>query len=304
MSQILQLVIRADATPEIGAGHLMRCAAVAEAWLARGSGGAYVWGDVDIAFVARRLNQLGIGVGKSQPWWDPSSVLVVDTYDPAERARLATIQGPRRRILVDDEGSPVPAGYDAVWLPSAAGHAGLYPEFAGTVFTGPESVALRGGLPIWNSAPPSRVGVLLGGGAVQGNVSAALASLATKMSRIQFAAAGTGVPRAWVRLNADDPWVTLARCDHLLAGAGSIMWEAAAVGIPVVLLLTAENQRRNFEWAQSSGVPCVVAVGKGAGDLCQALQDAIPRATPLPRILNGAEPLAAGFDELAGGRRR
>ena len=276
----------------------MRCVAVAEAWSAGGFGGAVVWGRVDISFVARRLTQLGIGLGKSEPGWDPPSLLLVDTYDPIERARLATIQGPRGRILVDDAGEPVPAGYDGVWLPSGAGYGGLYPEFPGTVFTGLESVALRGDLPAWNPAPPLRVGVLLGGGALPGDVPAALARLAAKMHPVQFATADASLHPGWVPLNANDPWVELAKCDRLLAGAGSIMWEAASVGIPVVLLLTAENQQRNFQWGRSSGVPCVVAVGKGAGELCQALLEAIPRATPLPRILNGAGRLATGFVEL------
>lgn len=291
-------MIRADATPEIGAGHLMRCLAVAEAWRARGLGELFVWGRVDIPFAAKRLNRLGIGTGASQPAWDRPSLLLVDTYDPPERVRLATIPGPRARILVDDAGGLVPTGYDGVWLPSAAGDADLYPEFRGVVFSGSESVALRGNLPTWNPAQP-RIGVLLGGGAIPSNVSSALTSLGEEMPRVEFAAAGADLPPGWVHLNPDDPWVELAKCDRVLASAGSIMWEAAAVGIPVVLILTAENQRRNFEWGRSSGVPCIIAEGSTGGDICRALVKAIPRAKPLPRISNGAGRLAAAFDELA-----
>jgi UDP-2,4-diacetamido-2,4,6-trideoxy-beta-L-altropyranose hydrolase len=301
LSQPRQLVIRADATPAIGAGHLMRCLAVAEAWRARGPSELHVWGHVDIAFAARRLNLLGIRAGGTYPAWHPSSLLLVDTYDPLERVRLATIAGPRARILVDDTGEPVPPGYDGVWLPSAAGDANLYPGFRGAVFTGLQGVALRADLPPWNPAQPPRIGVLLGGGVLPSNIATALTSLAESMGPIQFAATFADLPPGWTRLSADDPWIELAKCDRVLASAGSIMWEAAAVGIPVVLLLAAENQRRNFEWGRSAGVPCIITQGSTSREICRALVQAIPLAIPLPRIRNGAERLAAAFDGLARG---
>jgi len=198
----------------------------------------------------------------------------------------------------------VPPGYDGVWLPSPAGDANLFPEFPGAVFTGLESVALRGDLPTWNPTQPPQIGVLLGGGVVPSNVSSSLISLGRGMRPVRFAAAGADLPPGWTRLDPDNPWIDLARCDRLLASAGSIMWEAAAVGIPVVLILTAANQRRNFDWGRCSGVPCIVAEGSTGGEICGALMEAIPRAMPLPRIRNGAERLASAFDELAREKRR
>ena len=42
-------------------------------------------------------------------------------------------------VLVDDLGEQVHEGYRAVWHPHAAGDAGLYPRFEGTVVTGPDA---------------------------------------------------------------------------------------------------------------------------------------------------------------------
>jgi len=55
----LVLACRADATPAIGAGHVMRLSVLAAAWQA--GGGEVAWyGEVTIPFVERRLTDLGI----------------------------------------------------------------------------------------------------------------------------------------------------------------------------------------------------------------------------------------------------
>jgi UDP-2,4-diacetamido-2,4,6-trideoxy-beta-L-altropyranose hydrolase len=290
LTQPIGLLIRADATPEIGAGHVMRCVAVAEAWQRRRLGPVRVWGEVTIGFTVRRLAALGLEIREAPPKWSHPCLLLVDTYHPAERHRLASLPGPRARVLADDAGGVVPPGYHAVWHPSVAGDAGLYPNFGGTVFTGADLMALRADLPDWQPAQPERTGVLLGGGALGTALAAALT---------QLKANSPGLELNWHRPPVDDPWAELAKCGRALLGAGSIMWEAAAVGIPAVLVLTAENQRRNFDWGRSAGIPSVDA-GHGAPDqICRELMQAIPEARPLPRVENGADALVARMSDLA-----
>src|SRR5262245_33190279 len=95
------LWVRADATPTTGAGHVMRCAALAEAWTA---GTRRFWGSIEIDFVRAALCDAGFEAATEAAELTSASVLVVDTYDSVERDRCARCRDAGARVLVDDVG--------------------------------------------------------------------------------------------------------------------------------------------------------------------------------------------------------
>lgn len=281
-----RLCLRADADARIGAGHAMRLASLGEAWTG-GGGRAVLWGRVELPFVAERLAGAGVQVADAPPA-DGGCVLVVDSYDEAVRAGCAACPA-RLRVLVDDLGCPVPAGYGVVWNPNAYGCPALYPGFAGEVLGGPEAVPVRTGLPAWSGAGSPAVGAMLGGGDPGPVLREAMRIVAEALGPKGLIGVGAWVRPPAARSDASRPWTSLSRCGALVTAAGSSVWEAAAVGIPAVVVRTAANQDRIVRWARDAGVPAVDALNADdARALAAEIMDALGRAAPLPRIEPGA----------------
>jgi spore coat polysaccharide biosynthesis predicted glycosyltransferase SpsG len=291
------LLLCADATPEIGAGHAMRLAALAEAWSALGLGTARLHGEVTIHFVRARLRALGVEMGATPGEDTTGTIALVDSYDERRRAEAARMAEATVRVLVDDDGSAVPAGYHAVWNPNAHGSAALYQGFDGEVIAGEEAIPLRRDLPRWRGPHRRRVAVALGGGAVAPTLRAAMALLEPG---VPLAGPGDWVPPAWEHVDSIDPWRTIARSSVLITSAGTSLWEAAAVGIPVVVVRSAANQTDGFRWAVGHGVPGVDALEPGdARALAARIASALPHAARLPLIRGGADAVARRLHALA-----
>lgn len=292
-----RLCLRADAEARIGAGHAMRLASLGEAWTA-GGGRAVLWGRVELPFVAERLAGAGVEVADAPPA-DGGCVLVVDSYDEAVRATCAA-RPARLRVLVDDLGCPVPSGYGMVWNPNAYGDAALYPGFAGEVLGGPAAVPVRPGLPAWSGAGSPTVGAMLGGGNPGPVLGEAMRIVAEALGPQGLTGVGEWVRPPATRADASGPWTSLSRCGALVTAAGSSVWEAAAVGIPAVVVRTAYNQDRIVRWARDAGVPAVDALGADdAAALAAEILDALGRAAPLPPIDPGAGRVARRLQAAA-----
>lgn len=277
----------------------MRLASLAEAWAA-GGGEVRLAGEVTIPFVRERLAAAGVRVLPEPDRAGPETVLVADSYDAGRRRQGAGTPGAALRVLVDDLGGEVPAGYGAVWNPNAYATAALYPGFAGEVLAGAAFVPVRTGLPGWRPARSGAVAVMAGGGELPALLREGLARLAAELGEARFLGAGGWAPPGWGRVPAHDPWREVAGCDVLVTASGSTVWEAAAVGIPVVVVKTAANQERVFRWALESGAPGVDATGmRDPAVLARALAAAHGRAAPLPRIEPGGERTARALRELA-----
>ncbi|MEO8633710.1 MAG: bifunctional UDP-2,4-diacetamido-2,4,6-trideoxy-beta-L-altropyranose hydrolase/GNAT family N-acetyltransferase [Gemmatimonadales bacterium] len=295
----LTLEVDADATAQIGAGHLMRCAALAEAWLDLGLGAVRFPGDVDLPFAAARASLLA---ARAPEGAGASTVLVCDSYDRARRERAALRDDVRARILVDDLCGPVPEGFDAVWNPSPHASLSDYPLFVGAVLAGPDVLPIRTGLPRWCNAP-GPTAVLLGGGHPPRHVAAALEVLAARHKPGDFARLGDWMPAGWASLDPQQPWEGIATCGRLLTGAGATLWEAAMVGVPLAVVLLAENQRRGFEWAVYAGVPGVDALAATSPEsLADQLDLALNAAVALPPLRSGTKRVARWIGALAGSR--
>lgn len=283
------LSIRADATAAAGAGHVMRCLAVAAAWRAAG-GRAELLGTIEQPFALQRARELAVEVRGAAA--GAGDVLLVDVYDAGERRRLA---GARYevRVLVDDIPGTACVGYDAIWNPNAYAEAANYAGFAGEVLAGADCVPLRDGLPPWDAAATGGA-VSLGGGR-----DARLTPLVQALPRLTATPTGWSTvepaPPGWRRANPADPWRDLCRARWVLIAAGSMLWEASAVGIPVMVLATADNHRLAADYARRHGAPVLDLSSAGGGDALPAerwVQEASGAARPLPRLQSGAAQVA------------
>src|SRR5687767_11537524 len=107
----VELILRADADARTGAGHAMRLLALAEEWLRSKLGPVRIWGKLNVGFAAARARELAVAVKDGPSGFPERCVLVADLYDATERRRLAARREPSLRVLVDDLGGEVPAGF-------------------------------------------------------------------------------------------------------------------------------------------------------------------------------------------------
>ena len=309
MPAAVPLHVHAQAVPAAGAGHVMRCIPLLEAWARAAYGPVSLSGRIGIPFVRRRIDAAGIPVSDAPPARLDRAVLILDDYDGDARASAATRDDAALRVLVDDLGEPVPPGYDVIWNPNLYAGDTMYPRFAGTVLAGPDTVPMRA-LPPWRRRAPGAVAVMLGGMTPAPPVLRALAALAADRPETEWAAAGDWAERSWRRLPPEDPWgmpdavFGAADCGMAIIAAGTTTWEAAGVGIPLVSVRTAPNQSLVWRYASGKGIPVVDALdADDPRPLARALAEALPRARPLPQLRNGAPHVARALHRLALGAR-
>jgi spore coat polysaccharide biosynthesis predicted glycosyltransferase SpsG len=294
----VQLVIRADATPAIGAGHVMRCATLAEAWIGAGLGTARMCGEVTLAFAARRVRDIGAVLATPADAGTEADVLVVDSYDVAVR-QDAMERRAGLRVVVDDVGDPIPRRADVVWNPNPYGRADLYPGFVGRLLTGDRCVPIRPSLPAWGGAGCAGTAVALGGSEPTDALRAIVVEAVSAPGLAPVAGVGSWVPTAWASVDVHAPWGRLASCCRALVGAGTSTWEAAAIGIPAVVAYLVPNQRLAFEWARAVGAAMVDLTDAADASATQRLRGALGAARPLPAMRSGAGHVAMLLHRLA-----
>jgi len=267
----------------------MRCAGLAEAWISGRCGPVSFVGQVNLPVAVRHVSRVGATINKSAEAIPPEAVLVVDHYSKAVRAEMSAVNC-ALHVLVDDVGGNIGSEFDVIWRPAATPETNLYPVFEGALLTGAEFLSIRSDLPRWSSSPTSGTAVLLGAGRPPEWLTAALSLLPAEFNEQRFGGVAGLVPDDWELIDGDEPWPAIARNQRLVTAAGSTLWEAAKVGIPVVVLLIAENQRLNFEWAREQGVPCLDAMAYTGQSslLAQRLMELLPHARRLPAVENGS----------------
>ena len=238
------LLLRADAAPSTGVGHLSRCVAVATAARSRG------W---DVALCGSfTAGQWLIGDLPVVPAPEPADVVVVDHYgigsfgfDGLVVSMEDGAFGRRRADIVVDANlyaAPRPDDGSPVVLRGPA-YAPLRAEIRAA------RAARRGG-----SVPP-KVVVVMGGGAAPSSVAAALTALRD-----------TGVPAEVVAISAapvpgfdvTPPTPALpslfAAADLVVSAAGVTLMELCCIGVPTALVRIADNQAAGYSAAVGQGL--------------------------------------------------
>lgn len=269
------LAVRADAGPEIGIGHVMRCLALAQAWKELGGACLFV-GEMPARLEARvRLEGFGVvkpNVNSLLPSEAATAdVVVVDGYHLGAKTANAVVAAGRRVLWLDDDGTTEEVLAD-VLNQNLHGARELYPRARGRCWTGARFAMLRseflrrGRARRQPSARP-KVVVSFGGADPRGlsmPVAQALRAAAPEVdvTVLLGPAAPDAVPPAGVEVLRDASNVAelLAQADLAVAAAGSTAWELAFLGTPMALACTAPNQARVVRGLVEAGAAVELAV--------------------------------------------
>jgi UDP-2,4-diacetamido-2,4,6-trideoxy-beta-L-altropyranose hydrolase len=274
----MTLVIRADASAAIGTGHVMRCLALAQAAVAAGHAVRLLSASLPTAlraqFVRERValdavdaaagspadvaSVVGVANGTSADW------VVVDGYHFDTDYIAAVRAGGHRVLQFDDEAHAAVFAADLVLnqnsYATAALYAGRVPNgeaLTGCAYTLIRREFLGQGLRGDQAGRPlTHVLVSFGGSDPTNITPRVVRALVGRPFRVTAvvgpanpfhdavcdAAAAVGA-RASVRRSVENMAPLLASADVAVLSGGSTCWEAACLGVPMLLTMTAEHQR-------------------------------------------------------------
>lgn len=277
------LLIRADAGSRIGVGHVMRCTALGEAWLARGGEVVFASSSVPVELFARlgaegfATRPVGGSPGAEQDARETAALarscsadcIVLDGYhfDSAYRRLLRPAEA--RVLVIVDGASGDGDGADFVLdqnLGAARPGRERQDSTATRFLLGPRYALLRREFWRWRGrahaiAPRARkLLVTLGGGDADnctGRIVRALravpeaAELETRVvigpanpHRAVVEAELKDAPSGWRALPPqEDMSDPFAWADLAVSAAGSTCWELAFMGVPFLTVALADNQR-------------------------------------------------------------
>jgi spore coat polysaccharide biosynthesis predicted glycosyltransferase SpsG len=228
------IILRADAGPSIGVGHVMRSLTLGSALVAAGADVLLVSDELP-PFLEARAERLGVQAASSVP---SGAFVVLDGY------HLAAPDG-RYAVIDDNREAPVD-GAALVLNQNLHATAALYADLpaATRVLLGPEYALLREGLPRRSDpirADVARVLVAMGGTDPAGLTAPIAESLTEYDVRVATAA------------NFDALAEMFAWADIAVIAAGTTLWEVGYVGLPAVAIVVADNQRAAAKAADAAG---------------------------------------------------
>lgn len=281
---------RADADPDIGIGHLVRCLSLAQAWQARGGRAAFLTSITDPGLLTRIELVTGLiripgrypatpDLAATAKWAaeHPQAWMVVDGYGFDGEYHSGLRDAGARVLAVDDwvrldryhcdmlldqnfgaEERSYPVDGDCTVLRGPR-YALLAPEFKAARAAGPEP-------PVEGRV---RLLVTMGGADTQNQtpkVLDALSSLDEPGLEVTVVIGAANRRAAQIRrrigqlpgcrLVQDVPVMAglMAWADIAVSASGATCWELACMGVPSVLIALAENQRPNAEALDEAGV--------------------------------------------------
>lgn len=296
----MRIALRADGGPKVGLGHLGRCAALAQAFRARGARPVFV--EVD-GSCAAWVKGRGFPLGRlSDGPWD---MLVADSYRFTPRDWRA-MRGAARALVAIEDRSRRPAAADAV-LNGLACARPSRPDDRRRV-TGPRFMLLR--REYWTPAPRRRTRpvvtdflVTLGGGTDRGHLRAAadLAAKSFPLATVHVVVPPLGraprslPPRARVHRAPKSLRPLLLRADAGLCAGGQTLCEFAAAGTPAVALELGPDQRANIRAFAAAGA--ALPAGRPVSGWERAARRVLAALTPAKR-----EAMSAAGPRLVDGR--
>lgn len=244
------LLLRADAGPDIGFGHVTRCLTLGLEWTRRG-GRASLMTAAPAESTRERAARFGIEL-REPGAFGSNSWIAVDGYRFDEGC-LSSARATGARVLAIDDGIRL-SRYDAdLVLDQNLGHERL--DYGVPALLGPRYVLLR---PEFAERPrPARAFpqaarsllISLGGGDTSRAADAALDAIgrdADGLDVVVALGAGSAAPRArpGVRIERDADLPSLMEwADFALLAGGTTSWEACRMALPAVYSPVAENQR-------------------------------------------------------------
>lgn len=297
------VVIRAEAGVDVGLGHMTRCLALAHAFTGLGAAVTFATGSERAAEMASRaghpVHRIASARGSNADAVETlqiraGTIVVVDGYD-FDDAFLAALAAERRTCLIDDLGRRPPCllvnpnPYGADLYPDGGPSGGLLgapyalvsPSFRVTRHEDRPTTGNPRVLVTFGGADPARLTA-----ASIDKLNAVISKMEVRVlvgpangeaSRIESAARESRHEVAVV-IDAANIAEHFAWADVAIAAAGTTCLELACVGVPSLLVVVAENQRRGAEYFHRGGYMLQMGSGKEALTnlpemLSQLLQD-------------------------------
>ena len=312
----MRLLVRADGWNAIGAGHVMRCLALAHAWRAQGGTVTFISFCDSDALAARLRAGCDHMVRLDHPHpsesdrvrllevaaQHPGSPVVLDGYGFDASYHRPLRMGGHPLLLLDDHVHQ--PSYDADWVlnQNALAKPELYRRLgsAAKLLLGPSFALIRGEFVAYHSwvRPPvevaRRVLVTLGG-SDPGNVTqdvvrgAALASEPDWLVRIIVGHSNSNMASLMalvatqklpfeISRAVDDMPAQMRWADLAISAAGSTIWELAYMQVPALLIKTADNQGTNSKDLDTKGV--ARDLGCPDGDLVERVGRGLRELSP------------------------
>ncbi len=273
-----RIVIRTDADPAIGIGHVGRTLALAAAWRRRGGEVGFVAAPPLAPSAATWITSTGF----------PLDILTARRYSDADAEATAAIAGGatvvldafatplpyrttlrrqvRRLAIIDDIGDPGPWSADIILNQNCGASLAYYPGLdAGAIpLLGPGYALLRPEFEPWRAAPrrrggaARRIAVSLGGTDPANAASLVLDAIGSRADRNwrTIIVAGPANPRgealkdraergagaAYVIRRPSSMARLLIWADIAILAGGVTVWEALSLGVPAIGITIADNQ--------------------------------------------------------------
>lgn len=288
----MRAVIRADAGPQIGLGHVMRCLALAQAWRAEGGEVSFLTA-TDLPVLRPRLEVEGdLQILQASPpggFADAQETalvvqeigarwVVLDGYHFTAGFQRLIKDGGSRLIVIDDYGHAAPYRADFILNQNMHAHERLYGdrEDYTRLLLGCRYALLRREYWSWQGwrreifETSSKILVTLGGADPNRVTLKVLEALKqVKADDLEITVIVGGV-NSWchhlsnrvekypfslrILKNVDDMPRLLTWADLAITAGGSTCWEMAFMGLPGLVISCADNQRPVAENLQSGGV--------------------------------------------------
>lgn len=277
------MAIRADANGAIGAGHVMRCIALADAWR-RAGGDALLFTTSPPPLVRAVVERRDLGVQSYASIDEATAALVIwvrsnadawvvlDSYDIGRAAQRALRAAGARLLVIDDYAGTADVECDILLNQNLGADRLAYRLDAATrCCFGPKFALLRGEFlqqqPAYRFEPlASRVVVTFGGADVHNQAARVARILAAARPPLEATiVAGNAHPvpevqgdAAGIRIRwqpATEQMVgVLADAEMAICAAGSTCWELAYLGVPALTLVVAGNQTPIASGLHEAGV--------------------------------------------------
>lgn len=264
----MRIVFRADATRDVGAGHVMRCWALAEEFEARGADVSWQ-GAIEVPWLLSALGKRGWdiamarGTEEDQAMAVRADAVVVDSYtlDDSYRQRLLE-RGTQVLAIVDDSWSET--GAASLWINPGA-PSSLRVDRPASFLNGPDYVLIRREIRslralrerrILLGVRPKGLTFLLGG-----TDASSMRHLVDAISDLSEFAGGlfagpiTDEGRSgvhWLR-GGHELLKQASKSQLVVSAAGVSSWEMAYMGVPLALFQAADNQAGNYAWMTARG---------------------------------------------------
>ena len=285
------LLLRADADAVQGTGHVMRCVALAEAWRAQGGRAIFI-SRCDSAALRARIETSGavlvpleqnasldsdLQTTRAQLAEREAALLVLDGYH-FDSLQQQALRLPGHPLLVIDDNAHLEAYHADIVLNQNIGSDQLnYPcEADTTLLLGPSYALLRSEFQTWrrrfrcNRAIGQKILVTLGGSDPD-NFTLRVIEAVSLLDRpgievrvvvgpanSHLAALENAVQNAAVRVEllhaVSDMASLMAWADIAVSAGGTTCWELACLGLPALVVILADNQKRSAEELHAAGI--------------------------------------------------